>query len=911
MAQLLEVDLIVRAVAQGFDKVAADMGRMTANSTAAQGATTGAGKAAASAAGGFGALATKVGIAAAGIGTAAITIRKGYQLLSEGADIQLVAKQFDNLAASIDTTAESLLTNLRRATAGMMTDAEMMESASSMITLGLGETESEVVRLATVVSKLGWDMNQVILTFANNSTMRLDALGLSVQGVTDRAKELEKAGMSADKAFDMAVIEAGEAKIELLGDTAATTAGKLAILEAGTRQVKESFASFVADVLEPAITTLAQIATAAQKTAEAIDKMQAETPDAAEQMERLANSFTAVANAPIAPRGAFKELRQSIVDLITTQVDFSQGVLQTERNLQELNSGFDITADGAVRLNGKIVGLFPDLRELALAWAASTEAAAADEVMLRRWSGTAEEVGPTVAETAAAIRDSNRALADHGIGLHMSSQEAEDLAYATGELGNASERMAEYLAEDKAALEETAAAADALTAAYDALLAATIQTAAQQIATYYDALAAYEEAQGEWKTATRDTSDEIAAINAKLAADLSDEQRKAWQDVAEAAEEGSERWLAAMAALEGDLSSSARNDLVLARAEAQAAMGEEFSYFTGDLQAMEEAQEAMQAAVAEMFAGYADAIMGAITATGGFDEVAAQTAVALGLMSEAEAEARLQAAQLAEMMLAIGVAVDQGKISPEQAAGMFAELATAAEGTAAEVDIAMKHVQGTLDGVRVPPLDTTEARNAMLEMEGVATGTKENIDRVGVHTTEAMRRAMLEMEGVLAPQALDTKSHLDAINNTPVIVKTQDEMLIGTRTVLEDIQEDEAIINESVVAPDSDTTGVQALRSELQAILDMIGAINNSTVDPGGRAGGGSGGGAAGAAPAGTNSNGAGAAGGSGGSGRGRHGADTAPTSSTVVNNFMNGVTQAAMAAAIAQGIARYTRSTR
>jgi hypothetical protein len=140
--------------------------------------------------------------------------------------IDAMQNRFERLADSIGSSGDALMGRLQEATNGMMTSAQLMESATGIMSLGLGKTEDQTVRLATVVGKLGWDMQQVILTFANNSKMRLDALGLSVEDVTQRAKELEKQGYSTDAAFDMAVIEAGEAKIELLGDASQTTAGK-------------------------------------------------------------------------------------------------------------------------------------------------------------------------------------------------------------------------------------------------------------------------------------------------------------------------------------------------------------------------------------------------------------------------------------------------------------------------------------------------------------------------------------------------------------------------------------------------------------------------------------------------------------------------------------------------------------
>jgi hypothetical protein len=112
---------------------------------------------------------------------------------------------------------DALLGKLREATKGMISDAELMASASGIVSLRLADNEEQVVRLATVVGTLGWDMQQVILTFANLSTMRLDALGLSVDEVKAKQKELMEQGMSTAAAFKEAVIQAGEARLDVGG----------------------------------------------------------------------------------------------------------------------------------------------------------------------------------------------------------------------------------------------------------------------------------------------------------------------------------------------------------------------------------------------------------------------------------------------------------------------------------------------------------------------------------------------------------------------------------------------------------------------------------------------------------------------------------------------------------------------
>lgn len=194
-----------------------------------------------------------VGAAMAAVGVAVKGVEAAMRSLQRGADLSMAAGKFDNLTASIGSTSDAMLGRLREATSGMMSDAELIASASDMISLGLAKTEDQTVRLATVVGKLGWDMQQTVLTFANNSKMRLDALGLSVTDVEERAKKLEEQGYSTDEAFDLAVIEAGEAKIELLGDASETTAGKLDILRASVENVKNAFDLGVAEGFAKAI----------------------------------------------------------------------------------------------------------------------------------------------------------------------------------------------------------------------------------------------------------------------------------------------------------------------------------------------------------------------------------------------------------------------------------------------------------------------------------------------------------------------------------------------------------------------------------------------------------------------------------------------------------------------------------
>lgn len=187
----------------------------------------------------------------AGAGAAA---RALFSTLNEGAQLELAQSRFENLAASIGTTADALTGDMARATQGMIGNAQLVASASDMISLGLADSGDEVVRLSNLVGQLGWDMQVLTLTMANDSMLRLDALGLSMTDVKARMEDLKAAGVAADEAFDMAVIEEGEVKLELLGSAADTTAGKIQQLTAiwtnATDAFKTEFAEGVAAQLD-------------------------------------------------------------------------------------------------------------------------------------------------------------------------------------------------------------------------------------------------------------------------------------------------------------------------------------------------------------------------------------------------------------------------------------------------------------------------------------------------------------------------------------------------------------------------------------------------------------------------------------------------------------------------------------
>ena len=158
-------------------------------------------------------------------------ISKAYAAAKEGAAMEYAAVKFDNLSRSIGTTSDLLLGDLKSATRGMMSDAQLMGSAGDLMALGLAKSHDEAVRLTNVAGALGMNMNQLVLTLTNQTTMRFDALGVSVDGFKEKVKGLEEAGMSANDAFKEAFLQQAEDQIARVGSIAETSAGKLKMME--------------------------------------------------------------------------------------------------------------------------------------------------------------------------------------------------------------------------------------------------------------------------------------------------------------------------------------------------------------------------------------------------------------------------------------------------------------------------------------------------------------------------------------------------------------------------------------------------------------------------------------------------------------------------------------------------------
>lgn len=208
--------------------------------------------------------------AVAGIAASALVMKKAFDFGKEGAQLDYAREKFDRLAESIGTTGDALMRDLKSATRGLVADSVLVASAGDLMALGLAKTHEEAVRLTKVAGALGMNMNQLVLTLTNQTTMRFDALGVSVDGFKEKVKELEEAGYDANEAFKMAFLAQAEEQLALVGDIADQDAGSFARFEASVQNLEDRIKTGLYPTLLRAVDAANLLLTANQKITDAL-----------------------------------------------------------------------------------------------------------------------------------------------------------------------------------------------------------------------------------------------------------------------------------------------------------------------------------------------------------------------------------------------------------------------------------------------------------------------------------------------------------------------------------------------------------------------------------------------------------------------------------------------------------------
>ena len=173
----------------------------------------------------------KIGAAATGVALAGKAI---YSLARSGAEIEFISTKFDRLSASVGTTGDVFLGELRNATRGTVSDFGLMKQGADLLQLGLAKDSTEAIRLSKVMTALGMDTGELTLALANQSKRRLDQLGLSLSAFNKIESKLKGAGLSKEDAFKEAFLQTAEQTVTTTGNRADSGLGSFLRLEAQT-----------------------------------------------------------------------------------------------------------------------------------------------------------------------------------------------------------------------------------------------------------------------------------------------------------------------------------------------------------------------------------------------------------------------------------------------------------------------------------------------------------------------------------------------------------------------------------------------------------------------------------------------------------------------------------------------------
>lgn len=177
---------------------------------------------------------------------------KGIELTKLGAASLAANDRLIAFAGSAQM-AEQYMAALNRGALYGVDRLTALTQSSAMVEQGLVTSTREMEIAGGMISRLGnaalgteQKMQILSLMLANQSTMRLDTFGLSVEKVTARQRELEAQGVSTRDAFRTAVFEEAAVKLGTLGDQSGSAAVQIAQVEASVKTLTQSVGELMA-----------------------------------------------------------------------------------------------------------------------------------------------------------------------------------------------------------------------------------------------------------------------------------------------------------------------------------------------------------------------------------------------------------------------------------------------------------------------------------------------------------------------------------------------------------------------------------------------------------------------------------------------------------------------------------------
>lgn len=191
-------------------------------------------------------------------------------LINEAPRLEGVRRTFNSLAADIGEDADVMMSAMREATRGMVSDAGLMEASNKLVAMGLAASSSEAAELAEVATQLGVAMGEdatasmenFALMMSNQSLPRLDSFGISSGAVRERIIELMEAteGLTREEAFNAAVMEQAAVAMERVGEQGEGTAGIIGNFQTSLQNLKDGALAALLPALGELMAPLGELA---------------------------------------------------------------------------------------------------------------------------------------------------------------------------------------------------------------------------------------------------------------------------------------------------------------------------------------------------------------------------------------------------------------------------------------------------------------------------------------------------------------------------------------------------------------------------------------------------------------------------------------------------------------------------
>ncbi len=529
------------------------------------------------------------------------------------------------------------------------------------------------IRQALVeLSKEGTVASDTFERVAGQSFTQFIAQGGDLQeALALMADEAQRTGVPVSNLFSS--VEAGSAALTLTGDNARAFSDAITKMEESTGATGDAAAQFNDTIARTEDTIAAQTSQLKILIAEGLEPTKRAWLDLKQILVEAALGAAKEAQSRRERAAALEEEEQAQRDVkaeLEAYIAANEVAIQTSRGFVDEQEAIWEAIDTVNAAFDPYNGSLHDAEMNANALEATLQ------LLEEGFSGTGAELGAaaiSIAEYNDAIETmesqtstASLALTDQGRAQAWMTENTEAARQAIIDSGPpldgwmAGLQGAQVAAEDLAVTEEQLAAHQQLLNQYWGQSAGLFDPLIQA---YGD----LEEAEGEWVQSTIDNSGVVTDVNTQLAADLTEEQAKAWEETLTTVEEGSAEWLAAYTALQGDLTDAQRQELIARRADLESAQGGLVSVYTGDAEAAEDARGRITEANAAISESYRQMAADAILAEQGVNETTLAMLVDLGLLTPEAAALRWEFTQNSDIILnQLVPAFNAGKISSEE-----------------------------------------------------------------------------------------------------------------------------------------------------------------------------------------------------------------------------------------------------